>query len=169
MPDLLSTVGAVNALDGSARLRIDELDFFMSHLEASLSHRQALGRPQLWREMWDNFLVNLTGGGLPSWIEMGPPADARWLHVPRRRGRAHLKDPESHQIIETMAAQGMAILLGQPEYIGTVPIGYDDYDKARLVSRLIQSQLEMPNSYGTFYRTMKESFILGAAILGRIL
>jgi hypothetical protein len=52
----------------------------------------------------------------------------------------------------------------QSEYIQTIPIGFDDPEKARFVSRLIRAFLQSPGIYRTNATAFKDAFIFGTAI-----
>jgi hypothetical protein len=80
------------------------------------------------------------------------------------RTHSVLKDPETNQIIETLSAQGIGLLMPNTEYIQTMPIGFDDPEKARFVSRLLQGILQSPGMYRTNFTTFKDGFIFGTAI-----
>jgi hypothetical protein len=80
-------------------------------------------------------------------------------------GRPIMKDPETHQIIEGLAAQAMLLIFGTKDYLQAGPRGIDDYEKARLLSRVIMAVLDGRGVFRTLYQAWKDAFIFGTAIL----
>jgi hypothetical protein len=76
-----------------------------------------------------------------------------------------MKDPETHQIIEGLAAQAMLLIFGTKDYLQAGPRGIDDYEKARLLSRVIMAVLDGRGVFRTLYQAWKDAFIFGTAIL----
>lgn len=141
---------------------------FVEKSEQSASRRHFI---EVADEVLANYMVSFDNYGASStyawnWNSrtMGTPT-----RTPGLRGRintgSRLKDPETHQIVETLCAQACGLALGQRDYIQAVPIGMDDPEKARLLSRLLMGVLEGPNVYMSNYLGFKDSFIFGTAIM----
>lgn len=139
----------------------------MDFIEASDNFKRRY--VEIWDEVLANYMVTFDNARTSyawNWNSsiLGPPN-----RVPGLRSRinmgAQLKDPETHQIVETLAAQALGLALGQRDYLKAVPIGMDDPEKARLLSRLLMGFLESPNVYLSNYLGFKDSFIFGTAIM----
>lgn len=149
------------SLTGPERDRDFVLDFVSKATEVNEE------RIPFWDEAQDNYFVTPTGQGtkfivsdtLMSNLPLAFRANARH---PRR---STLKDPELHQIIETLTAQAIGLLLNQRDYIQVVPVGADDYEKARILGRILTAILEQPGWYRTHYQLIKNAFIYGTAIV----
>jgi hypothetical protein len=59
----------------------------------------------------------------------------------------------------------MSLAFGQRDYLKAVPIGMDDPEKARLLSRLLMGALESPNVFLTNYLGYKDAYIFGTSIM----
>jgi len=141
--------------------RLGEIDFTLEFVARSEKKKKPF--LPIWDEVESNYLVipygmagpNLThtrgGYGVP----MGP----------NERRRSRLKDPETHQIVETITSQALGLLLGQREYLTAIPANRDDYDKARLVAMLLMAMLKQPGVWRTHYQLVKEAFWMGTAII----
>lgn len=157
MPE--STVGAPLVGDLDSFAAHEEREFFLDFLQASDRKREP--HLQALDEVWENYLVALPG-------QSGRPF--LW---PRSTGnvpstfttqQTRLKDPETHQAVESMTAQAMGLLFGAPEYVTTRPVGRgQDYDKARGLNRVIQGFMERPGEFLVDQQTIKTAFILGTA------
>lgn len=120
---------------------------------------------ETWNEIWDNYLV----------VPNGTTRNAQWHGTslwpafPNTRGsameRSVLKDPETHQIVESLAAQSLGLLFSSRDYIQAIPVGADDPEKARLISRLLMAILEQPGFFRTAYQLFKDAFIFGTSIV----
>ena len=148
-------------LMGPERDREFVLDF------VSRSTRVNERRIPFWDEAQDNYFVTPTGMRqrfmVPYSASEGLPLAYR--SNAKRPRRSMLKDPETHQIIETLTAQALGLLLSSRDYIQVVPVGADDYEKARILSRILMSILEQPGWYRTHYQMIKNAFIYGTAIM----
>lgn len=138
-------------------------EFILDFVERSDEWRQPY--LDVFDELWQNYLVTfdgVRGGKKMIWSES--TAIPRPAQDTRRYG-ARLKDPESHQIVETLAAQALGIIFNPRDYLKAVPVGMDDPAKATMLSRVIMSVLEGPGVYRTLYQGFKDSFIFGTSIL----
>jgi len=79
-------------------------------------------------------------------------------------GLSSLKDPETNQIVEGLAGQAIGLLLSSRDYLKAAPIGRDDPEKARLLSRLLMAVIESPGVFRTNYQGFKDAYIFGTAI-----
>lgn len=116
------------------------------------------------RELLDNYMV--VPFGYPNRSSVGTsPAYGTMPSTRYNSRRPILKDPESHQITKALAASAMVLMFGSRDYLQAMPRGDDDYEKARLLSRLLMAILEGSGNFRTLYQAWKDSFIFGTAIL----
>jgi hypothetical protein len=165
MPDVVSTVSTPLIVDGDAMKRMEEVEYLLEFIERSDRYRQMF--VPIWDEVLANYLVTpygSAGAGL-MWTRSGEARVPYRNTGKRKRVRSVLKDPETHQVIETVTAQAIGLLLGGRDYITAVPLGVDDYEKARLLARLIQAVMESPGVWRTHYQLFKDAFLFGTAIL----
>ena len=80
--------------------------------------------------------------------------------------RAALKDPESHQVVETWIAKLMLMNLGHQGFVDAVPGGgSEDAFGANVVSKLIQSGFRRPGNYRSMYVGYKDAAIFGQTVI----
>ena len=145
-----------------AHERREESDFVLDFIDKSSRYREQF--VNIWSEVLDNYLVS--GGSQRTLF----PVTTSVSHFGRgpnvgRFTRSRLKDPETHQIIETLSAQAIGLLLGSREYLAATPIGSDDPEKARFLSRILMGVLEQPGIYRTIFQLIKNSYIFGTSIV----
>lgn len=150
------------AILGESFRRNEEIEFVHDFFEKSDAYKQQF--VPIWDEVFDNYLVApLSSSQNRAFPRIGSVAIAPNPSPPG--AQAVLKDPETHQIIETLATQAIGLLLSSRDYVTAVPRGIDDPDKARLLSRLIMAILEQPGWFRTQYQAFKNAFIFGTSIL----
>ena len=149
------------------RERIKEADFVLDFVDKSANARSEF--ISIWREVLENYLVTPFGSGRDAIPFLGSTnvtnASALQRRSPRRSGRSVLKDPETNQVIDTLSAQGIGLLMPTMDYIQAMPIGFDDTQKARFLGRLLQGLLQSPGMYRTNFEIFKDAFIFGTAIV----
>ena len=155
MPDPQGTLGAPMILDPVASQRNDGLRYVLDFVDKSDSFRRR------YVDMWDELLANYMVTFDADRRRTDPVITSRYSHY---RG-ARLKDPETNQVVESLSAQALSLAFGQRDYCQALPIGLDDPEKARLISRLIMALLEEPNTFMTNYLGFKDAFIFGTAIM----
>ncbi len=169
MPDAVST--ALPPEDAMAafvrdRQRLKETDFVLQFVEKSRAHREPF--LEVWHEVLDNYLVAAPGTSTNIRTAV-PRLGSRQFATARALvsdvSRSTFKDPETNQIIDTLAAQGIGLLMPSMDYIQAMPIGFDDTQKARFLGKLLQGILQAPGTYRTNFTTFKDGFIFGTAIL----
>lgn len=144
----------------------EDREFMLTFIEQS-TRRKEEKRPA-WDEAQDNYTVTMHGDRarlLVPWTtiaQMGERFKGARMGAYRR---SRLKDPETHQNIETLTAQAIGLLLGSRDYIQCVPVGADDYEKARILARILMAVLESPGWKRTHYQVIKNAFIYGTAIV----
>jgi hypothetical protein len=163
MPEPVSTVSAPAIIDGDIMRRMDEMAYVLDFIERSDRYRQRF--VPIWDEVLANYLVVPYGATANGLIDMKSGRGMLPYRNTGRRGRSILKDPETHQVIETITAQAIGLLLGGRDYITATAAGKDDYDKARLLARLLQAIMEGPGVWATHYQLFKDAFLFGIAIL----
>lgn len=166
MPEPASTAtlpANLIVLDRAMAEAADERDFVYEFVDASDALRSSF--VDVWDEILDNYFVTPFGESdkfiFPN-IGSGKVAP---YYAPSQARRATLKDPETHQVVESLVAQGLGLIFSSQEYIQVIPVGADDVEKARLLQRLITAALEQPGNFRTFYQLFKDSFLLGTAIV----
>ena len=166
MPDPQgTTVSPILVAD--PRKAIEEAEFVMDFVAKSGQLRDKFS--EVWDEILDNYLVAPIGTPMSrAFPRLGDPAVASFPFITPRFGsrrQTRLKDPETHQIVETLTSSALGLLLGGREYLTARPLGKDDPEKARLLARLLMAILEQPGMYRTFYQAFKSAFLFGTTIL----
>lgn len=142
----------------SAQERERERMYVLDFVDASERKRQPFA--ELWDEMLDNYMVAQPGSS-----RVFNPNGFRLFGDSGGSIRAHLKDPGSHENVESLASQAIGLLIGQDDYIQATPIGMDDPEKARLISNVLMGVMDSPNFFRTIYGLLKDSFIFGTSIM----
>lgn len=157
-----TAIGAPVILTDEIR-QIEEAEFVLDHVQRS-REMMAPFLP-IWNEVDDNYMVVPFGTSVADAI--GALLGLRTTGVARRTTEmmSRLKDPETHQIIETLSWQGLGMLIGAPDYLRANPIGMDDPEKARMCSRMLMSVFDSPGVYRTNYGLFKSAFTRGTSIL----
>lgn len=162
--DAVSTATAPGLIDDRIRA-LDEAMFVIEFVDKSDARRQLY--VPVWDEVLSNYLVNpftMGSGRMMTHTRQGTVVPA-WQYMAGRRTQSILKDPETHQIVESIASQGVSLLLGQRDNILATPVGADDPEKARLIARLLMSAMSAPGVWRTHYQLIKDAFLFGTAIL----
>jgi hypothetical protein len=133
------------------------VDFINDCVDQAQQVRKEL-EPQ-WYENWANYRVEsywntgypdkqypLATGGLNR-FEMSPVN--------------FLKTPESHQGVNTLRALLLSGLYGTRDYVQASPVGDEDIEKAKRVSRLVMYGLERPGNFRTNWETLGDGLIFG--------
>ena len=161
--DPQGTIAVGRALPSSSAERTNDLEFLLEHITRSDAGER--GRAlSICQELLDNYMVvpfgqsGNDGRGIGTPGQFGP-------YPQKYRGEPILKDPESHQITESLSAQAMLLIFGAKEYLRASPKGVDDPEKARILSRVLMSVLNRRGTYRTFYQAWKDAFIFGTAVL----
>ena len=104
----------------------------------------------IWDEVRDNYL--LSGPSTSLFPIVG--AGSNYFGIPPRREipKSILRDPETHQVVESLAGQAIGLLLGSRDYLAADPIGSDDPEKARFMSRLLMAVLEDTGTFRTIFQ-----------------
>lgn len=72
-----------------------------------------------------------------------------------------LKTPESHQGVNTLRALLLAGLFGTRDYVQADPVGDEDIESAKKVSRLTMYGLERPGNFRTNFELLGDALICG--------
>lgn len=140
----------------------DKAAFVLSFTDASDKHRKEL--VDIWEESLANYFVR-------------PPGEINWrgrtdkpisLRSSSDRGRlgfAVLKDPESHQIVETLLSKLWNALFSEAGYVKAKARGTEDAFKADTASRLIEYDLNLEGHARTMYQWLKDMLIYGTGII----
>src|SRR6266481_310277 len=162
-PQSTSTVPGPAIVDRAIADEFEDIEFGLDFIEKSTRYREPY--THIWSEILDNYMVVPVQPGVDKLsyalglqrIGFGRPTTLE--------SRSRLKDPETHQIVETLSGQAMGLLMGTPDYLKAMPIGLDDPEKARFISRLLMAFLDQPGQYGTHYQAFKNAFTFGTSVL----
>lgn len=166
MDMMVSTAAVPKAYANLMAFKINGADrdreFVMDFIEKSTAYKDQF--IPLWDEIQDNYFVTPTGQR-DRYIWKNRPFYGQGVNgIGAARTRSVMKDPETHQNIEALAAQGMGLLIGTRDYLRVSPVGADDYEKARFLGRILQSILEQPGWFRTHYGLLKNAFTYGTSI-----
>jgi hypothetical protein len=115
-----------------------------------------------WEENWTNYLVMPRGEVRLSGRTDDPLSRANMF--PRRAGHAQLKDPESHQIVESLLAETMTQLFPEDGYVKARPTGGEDFRLAQGANKIIENALGIPRHQRILYQWLKDAFVVGTGI-----
>ena len=164
MAELHPTEGPpTGPIPGSRHEREKDREFVLDFIDRS--ERKRRPHMDVRKEILDNYMVTLPGANSNRLFN---PNGFRLFgdgHTARSYSGSRLKDPESHQITESMLSQGVGLLLGPRDYIQAIPVGSDDPDKARMLSKILLGVLDGPGVWRTFYLLLKDSFIFGTSVV----
>jgi len=114
-----------------------------------------------WHENWSNYRVEssygLSAGGTDKRYPMADPG----LTQARISPINFLKTPESHQGVNTLRALLLAGLFGTRDYVQADPVGDEDVESAKRVSRLVMYGLERPGNFRTNFEMLGDALIFG--------
>jgi hypothetical protein len=112
-----------------------------------------------WYENWGNYRVESTyGTGQHSKMYPMSSGNANRFEMSPIN---FLKTPESHQGVNTLRALLLAGLFGTRDYVQADPVGDEDIEKAKRVSRLVMYGLERPGNFRTNFECLGDSLIFG--------
>jgi len=77
-------------------------------------------------------------------------------------GNAVLKDPETHQMIETLLAKMMLSMLSADGFISADPVGPEDAHSAAVVKGLCERNFRTAGNYRAQYVGLKDALLFGA-------
>ncbi len=112
-----------------------------------------------WYENWGNYRVESSQGDIGS--------SKRYPFSGGGAGNSmispvnFLKTPESHQGVNTLRALLLAGLFGSRDYVQADPVGDEDVEAAKKVSKLVMYGLERPGNFRTNFETIGDSLIFG--------
>jgi len=111
-----------------------------------------------WYENWSNYRVESGGNNYPNkQYPMASGGASNFQLSPIN----FLKTPESHQGVNTLRALLLSGLYGTRDYVQADPVGDEDVEAAKRVSRLVMFGLERPGNFRTNYETLGDSLIFG--------
>lgn len=111
-----------------------------------------------WYENWSNYRVesSFTNNNEKQY-PLSSPGYNRFELSPVN----FLKTPESHQGVNTLRALLLAGLYGTRDYVQADPVGDEDIEAAKRVSRLVMYGLERPGNFRTNYECLGDALIFG--------
>ena len=138
----------------------EKADFVMRFVAASDRALQQL-RPR-WEESLANYFVR-PYGSIARGQRTDRPLDFGFTSSTRRR--SILKDPESHQIVETYLAKLWLALFSGERVITASPVGIEDTGSGDVVSRLLEYVLSIPGHPRATYVWLKDALIFGTGVI----
>lgn len=140
-------------------------EFILEFIERSQKKKEP--HVAIWDECFENYLVAFdtqaqSGGKLITSANLSLYAPVQQLSTERR---SKLKDPETHQIVETLAAQALGLLIGDRDYIQAVPLNPERVNDARRLEKTLMGTLDGSGNFRTIYEVLKDSFIFGTSII----
>jgi hypothetical protein len=132
------------------------VEFIDSLVEQANQPRQEL-EPQ-WYENWANYRVESLMGSYP---DKRYPSATGYGNRFEMSPINSLKTPESHQGVNTLRALLLSGLFGTRDYVQADPVGDEDIDKAKRVSKLVMYGLERPGMFRTNWEVTGDSLIFG--------
>lgn len=161
MSDSQSTVGAPLIADLDTLAAYDEREYLFDFLESADRAREPHLR--VMDEVWENYIVALPGESYRHWLWPRSTGNVPSFYT---NPGTRLKDPETHQILQSLTAQQVGLYFAAPEYISAKPVGSGaDYEKARAVQMALQGFLERPGEFRTDYEAILTSNIFGVSIV----
>ena len=132
-------------------------DFVDSLLEQAHAVREPL-EPQ-WRDNWGNYRVE---SSLSSPVpDKQYPLAFAGMNPYKVSPVNFLKTTESHQGVNTLRALLLAGLFGVRDYVQADPVGDEDVEAAKRVSRLVMYGLERPGNFRTNFEVLGDSLCIG--------
>lgn len=115
-------------------------------------------RLPIWDEMLENRLVTprsyrYPSGDMTTFGVAGTPSYTR--------RRSLLKNPESHQIVETLKAKTAGLLLGDAGFVQALPVGREDWDGAETVSHLEEVSFTRPGNFRPMFEWFDDILTFG--------
>jgi hypothetical protein len=112
-----------------------------------------------WHENWANYRVESLHGinHQSKQYPLASPGRSQLQMSPIN----FLKTPESHQGVNTLRALLLAGLFGTRDYVQAAPVGDEDIEKAKRVSRLVMYGLERPGNFRTNFETIGDGLVFG--------
>lgn len=110
-----------------------------------------------WHENWNNYRVEGYYAG--QYPDKQYPLATGGINRFELSPVNFLKTPESHQGVNTLRALLLAGLFGTRDYVQADPIGDEDVEAAKRVSRLIMYGCERPGNFRTNYETLGDGLI----------
>jgi len=140
----------------------EKADYAMQFVESSDKKLQQL-RPR-WEESLSNWFVRPYGdvsrGQRTDW-----PLLTGFSSAGSRRRRSILKDPESHQVVETYRAKLWTALFGGESAIVAKPVGVEDTGVSNTAGRLIEYDLKLPSHPRVTYVWVGDALIYGSGVV----
>jgi hypothetical protein len=137
----------------------DAEQFILGWVEAG--QKMIDSKVHIWREVMQNVLVE-------PYADESVNTKNPYRNAGQRDIRTLiLKDPESSAVAETFRNQLMGALFSDPEgkYVVAEPVGLEDVDKAKTVSRLLRYDFNLPGVYRTFSEAMLDLAMFGTVVL----
>jgi hypothetical protein len=141
----------------------DEARFVLSFVEHSGNARSHY--EEIWQETLQNYLVRPLGQRNVNQLVQYPHLGLN-DHGARNNGYSQLKDPESHQLVESLLANEMVLLYSDLSgALRSRPVGMEDAHKSTTVNRLLTCEFRREGHYRSLYEWSKDKYIFGTGIL----
>lgn len=138
----------------------EQAEFVMEFVDNCQKDRESF--EEIWDEVELNYFVRLPTERPTS----KDPLDIFLGRHQTKTGLAVLKDPETHQEIETIASKIVLALFPRGEdFIGVRGTGLEDAHKATVVRQLLQHAHRLPGAFIEFYLWMLGTCIYGTSVI----
>ena len=119
-----------------------------------------------WEESWTNYLVQPRQATAYAGRTDNPLGRSVFgQHGGRRANQTILKDPESHQIVESLLAETLTQLFPEDGFVKARPTGSEDSPLATGTNQIIEHALGRPEPQLVLYRWLKDIFIYGTGVM----
>ena len=141
---------------------VEEARWVASFVEDSDKGRDVY--KDIWQETYQNYLVRPWSEG-----SFGTQVQYPYLTAGDTRGAgsgyATLKDPESHQIVESVNGAIIQILLSDPNFLIARPVGGEDVGKGVVASKLVRYVMRLEGHYRSMVEWLKGGLIFGTSLM----
>ena len=137
-------------------------DFVMSFVEHSTTESRRDMEP-IWDEVEQNFLVQPYNAAAISTDTSAPLGDRHDL-AHKNRGFAVMKDPESHQVMMTIASGIVGATIPEPGYAKAKRVGFEDIPRAKVVNELVEHSDRLEGAFTTNLEWVMQACIYGTGI-----
>lgn len=118
---------------------------------------------EIWQQSLANYLVKPASDSSANRTDW--PYATSTSHEISKLGGSVMKDPESHQIVETYLAKLWTSLFSEQGFIQARRVGIEDVGRSMTASRLLEYALSIQGHPRTFYEWLKDGLIYGTGIL----
>ena len=86
-------------------------------------------------------------------------------NLSRIKSKPILKDPETHQVIETWRAKILLTTIGQEGFVQSKPTGREDAGSSMIMNKLMQRTFRQPGNFRELYVSVGDCLLQGATVI----